>query len=185
MSDIDLDALQEAWAVLDAAVDDAPGRSNDALITFSRAIDYLTVLKASIAASSVALVQRAETAERERDELKAWRKSLQAVAPDAGLLIEKLESSLAEIKQRADELAANRSEIEAYLPKIAAMELNAKRYAAIKKMLPDLLAVAAQGGVNTDEAPDIFANHIDSSKLDAGVDAWIAQQADVETRGAQ
>lgn len=68
MSDIDLDALQEAWAVLDAAADDGPGPSHDALIAFSRAIDYLTVLKAStasIAASSLALVQRAEEAEKE------------------------------------------------------------------------------------------------------------------------
>lgn len=52
----------------------------------------------------------------------------------------------------------------------AAME-DAERYRTLKQMLPQLLALAAQGGINTDDAPQIFASITDVDKLDAAIDA--------------
>jgi len=48
---------------------------------------------------------------------------------------------------------------------------DAERYRTLKQMLPQLLALAAQGGINTDDAPQIFASFTDVDKLDAAIAA--------------
>lgn len=52
----------------------------------------------------------------------------------------------------------------------------ARRYVFLKRNLPNLLAVAAQGGVNTDEAPSIFEKFSDMTKLDSALDAAMTKE---------
>jgi len=51
-----------------------------------------------------------------------------------------------------------------------------RRYEFLKQKLPSLLAVAAQGGINTGEAPRIFEQYSDVKKLDSALDAAMAKE---------
>ncbi len=51
---------------------------------------------------------------------------------------------------------------------------DAMRYAALKKMLPELMAICAQAGNNTSEAMDILFN-ADTSKIDEFLDAYLSR----------
>ena len=166
MSDIDLKALRTA-----ADLQRASGRA-----TFRPAL-------AEVGANDViSLLDRLEAAERERDELReAMARQVRAAV--SGMNAAKQNAAEMErnaIRLHAESspaaLASERSANAILTEEVEGLRKDGERYAAIKRMLPDLLAAAAQGGVNTDEAPGIFARHCDSSKLDAAVDVYMTKE---------